>query len=508
MPTLLVVDDETNVRYSLKKGLARDGLEIATAATGAEGLELFRRLRPNAMILDVRLPDLSGLDVFERVKEIDPRLPVIIVTAYASTDTAINAMKRGAYEYLLKPVDLLELRSVVGRALDLSRMSRIPAVFDAKADDEGPVERIVGQSPAMQEVYKAIGRVAPQNVPVLVLGESGTGKELIARALYHHSRRSSQPFLAINCAAIPESLLESELFGHERGAFTGAERLRIGKFEQCHGGTIFLDEIGDMSLATQAKMLRLLQDGRFERVGGNQTIQSDVRIIAATNRDLDTMVVQGAFRLDLLYRLNVFTIRVPPLRDRLEDLAALVEHFIGVQSNVLGKPMQAVSPVTMELLRSHHWPGNVRELQSAIKYALVHSVGEVLMPDCLPPSCHAHAVPEATSPAVAATLDIGAYVRQLLNAGELDIYRHMQNAFDRIVLREVLNYVRGNQVKASQLLGMSRTTLRAKLGGLALGDGSAPMVTADAAQQLAPAESEESAGADRSSLLRRPSNSL
>ena len=295
MARLLVVDDEPNVRYSIKKRLESDSLEVDVAETGRQGFELTRQLRPEVVILDVRLSDMSGMEVFDQIRELDPRLPVIIITAYAATETAIEAMKRGAFEYLLKPVDFHQLREVVQHALELSRFRHVPAVFGDEEQAE-EAERIVGRSPAMQEVYKAIGRVAPRDVTVLIVGESGTGKELVARALFHHSARTAAPFLAINCAAIPETLLESELFGHERGTFTGADRRRIGKFEQSHGGTLFLDEIGDMSPATQAKVLRLIQEQRFERLGGNETIQTDVRLIAATNKDLDAEVAAGRFR--------------------------------------------------------------------------------------------------------------------------------------------------------------------------------------------------------------------
>jgi two-component system nitrogen regulation response regulator GlnG len=329
MPTLLVVDDEPNVLYSLAKGLRSDTLDVETAGTARQGIDLVRQRRPDAVILDVRLADMSGLEAFDHIRAIDPHLPVVVITAHATTETAIEATKRGAFDYLLKPVDFHQLQEVVARAVELSRLRHVPAVFaEDDAADEETVVRIVGRCAAMQEVYKAIGRVAPLDVPVLIRGESGTGKELVARALYHHSRRNDKPFLAINCAAIPETLLESELFGYERGAFTGADRRRIGKFEQADGGTIFLDEIGDMTSATQPRVLRLLQEQQFERLGGNDTIQTDVRIIAATNQDLDAMVATGRFRRDLYYRLKVITIALPPLRDRRQDIPILTEHFL------------------------------------------------------------------------------------------------------------------------------------------------------------------------------------
>jgi nitrogen regulation protein NR(I) len=462
MQTLVIVDDEPNVRYSLEKGLRRESLRVLSAATAKDGLDLIKRERPDVVLMDVRLPDMSGLDAFNQVKQFDARLPVIIITAFASTDTAIDAMKRGAFEYLLKPLDIHELHRLVDKAIDASRLRHIPAVFE-ETDSSAAVDRIVGQSAAMQEVYKAIGRVAFQDVPVLILGESGTGKELVSRAVYHHSRRSQNTFLAINCAAIPENLLESELFGHERGAFTGADNRRIGKFEQCHGGTIFLDEIGDLSAGAQSRMLRLLQDGRFERVGGNETITTDVRLIAATNRDLPTLVNTDHFRLDLFYRLNVFTITMPALRDRADDIQRLAEHFIRQLNQTLSKDVQRIAADALSLLRAHHWPGNVRELQNVLKYALVHTTGQTLTAECLPQSLRSAVsdlVPVESDPN---SLDFVRFVRRLLAVGETDLYQRVQTEIDRRLFREVLDHVSGNQVQASELLGISRTTLRAKL---------------------------------------------
>src|SRR5487761_1307740 len=357
MPRLLVVDDEPNVLYSLQKSLTSSTLEVLTAKTGKEGVDRVVDSLPDAVIVDVRLPDMSGLDAYDRIRQIDPRLPVIVITAFAKTETAIEAMRRGAFEYLLKPVDFRRLREVVAKALEVSRLSHVPAVINDEEPGDSPADRIVGCAAAMQDVYKAIGRAAPQDVTVLILGESGTGKELVARSLYHYSRRSQGPFLAINCAAIPETLLESELFGHDRGAFTGADQRRIGKFEQVSGGTIFLDEIADMSSATQAKVLRLLQEQRFERVGANDTIQTDVRMIAATNKNLAELVEQGAFRQDLYYRLNGFMIQLPPLRERREDIPRLVDHFLRVFNLELGKNIRALTPESRRLLEAHPWPG-------------------------------------------------------------------------------------------------------------------------------------------------------
>jgi two-component system nitrogen regulation response regulator GlnG len=469
MPRLLVVDDEPNILHAIQRQFQSETLDVAVAQTGRHGLELVREFLPDVVLLDVRLRDMSGMEVLDQIRRLDPRLPVILVTAFGGTDTAIEAMKRGAFEYLLKPVDLHQLREVLERALELSRFRHVPAVF---GDDTpaGQAERIVGQSPGMQEVYKAIGRVASRDVTVLIIGESGTGKELIARALFHHSARTAAPFLAINCAAIPETLLESELFGHERGAFTGAERRRIGKFEQADGGTLFLDEIGDMSAATQAKVLRLIQEQRFERLGGNETIQTNVRLLAATNKDLEKEVVTGRFRKDLLYRLNVFTIRVPPLRERREDIPLLIEHFLPHLGHSLGRTVHSVTPEAQKVLYGCAWPGNIRQLQSVLKYAIVQGSGDVVTLDCLPENLRLSPVQPVARQPTAETCRAGfaEFIESLLRAGEVDLYRRVGMEMDRAVLEVVLRHVQGNQVKASELLGISRTTLRAKLRALNL----------------------------------------
>jgi two-component system nitrogen regulation response regulator GlnG len=476
MPILLLVDDEPSVLYAMEKGLRTEGLTILCKETAHSAIDCVRTQRPDAVICDVRLPDMSGLDVVQQMRAIDPRLPVIIITAHAATETAIEAMKRGAFDYLLKPYELPELQQVVARALELSRIQRVPAVFDqspVSEADESPSDRIIGVSRGMQEAYKEIGRVAPQNVNVLILGESGTGKELVARAIYQHSTRADQPFLAVNCAAIPELLLESELFGHEKGAFTGSDRRRIGKFEQASAGTLFLDEIGDMSPSAQAKILRVLQDGRFERVGGTEVLQSDVRIIAATNIDLQEAIAKKLFREDLFYRLNTFTIRLPALRDRLEDLPLLVDHFVFKLGQQLGRTKLRASPEFMRRLLEHTWPGNVRELQSAIKYSIVRSTSEVITPDCLP------AFVSPNNPGDDRSLlspgsghetfsDLRQLIQQMLESGQRDLNEAVHSEVDRLLYAEVLNYVGGHLSQASEVLGISRTTFRTRLQGLGM----------------------------------------
>ena len=468
MPTLLIIDDERNVLYSLEKGLADDDLRIVTASTAAAGLSAVKSDRPDAILLDVQLPDQSGLEALQSIRAQDSRAPVIIMTAHGTAETAIEAMKRGAFDYILKPWKLADLKQVVSSALQAGRIRRVPADFGDAAEQGGrDVDRIVGRSEQMQAVFKEIGRVAPQDVNVLILGESGTGKELVARAIVHHSARSAGPFLAINCAALPDPLLESELFGHEKGSFTGADRQRIGKFEQANHGTLFLDEIGDMAPATQAKVLRVLQDGRFERVGGNETIHVDARIIAATNRNLDQAIRERTFRQDLYYRLNTFTIRLPPLQERADDIPLLAEHFAQLNRRRLGTEARGFSKEALDLLRAHPWPGNVRELESAIKYALVHTVGDTVTPDALPASITGEAAPSIDS-ARDHLPDVRVLVRSLLTDGQTDLNETVHAQVDRALLDEVLRHAGGRQTRAAELLGISRTTLRQRLQQLGL----------------------------------------
>ncbi|MEQ8667831.1 MAG: sigma-54 dependent transcriptional regulator [Pirellulales bacterium] len=467
MPILLVIDDEPSVLYSLQNALSSPQLSVVSASTAKQGVQLVQTSRPDVVLLDVRLPDMSGLDVFTRIRDADPQLPVIMMTAFTTTDTAIEAMKRGAFDYLTKPVDLKQLRSIVAKALDLRERTVTPSEFENLEQLTTPTENIIGCSSSMQQVYKAIGRVAPTDVNVLILGESGTGKELVARAIHYHSRRTRQPLLAINCAAIPETLLESELFGHERGSFTGAEKRRIGKFEQSSGGTMFLDEIGDMTSTTQAKVLRILQDQRFERVGGTETIQTDARIIAATNQDLEELTEEGRFRRDLYYRLKVYTIHLPPIRERLDDLPLLVTHFIQSYNSEVGRSVRSVSPETIQLLKAYPWPGNVRELQGVIKNALVNATHDVLTPDCLPSNVQQTGNSQRqNSQPDEFDLNVTRLTQRLLHDGEIGIYHRLQQTLDQAVLQEVLRYTNGNQVEAARRLGISRTTLRAKLQAL------------------------------------------
>ncbi len=343
MTRILVIDDDRTVPRMISRWFEESDTEVLTAATAQEGMELVQSQRPDVLLLDIMLPHLSGLEAYQTVRDLDPKLPVIYITGHGSSEMAIESMKLGAYDYLQKPLDKDRVLDLVKRAAEMRRLMNRPVAVSQ--EDATPIDSdgdaMLGQSEAMQRVFKAIGRVAQQDVTVLIQGDSGTGKELVARAIYQHSSRSNGPFLAVNCAAIPETLLESEFFGHEKGSFTGADSRRIGKFEQCSGGTIFLDEIGDMPALLQSKILRLLQEQKFERVGGNQTIHTDVRIIAATNRDLDALVREEKFREDLLYRLKGFLICLPPLRDREGDLNVLINHFLAVYSAPHGQEHHA-----------------------------------------------------------------------------------------------------------------------------------------------------------------------
>lgn len=473
MPTVLIVDDEPSVVSLVTRALEKlEGFVTVSATNGHDAREHLQRGGVDVAIFDLLLPDESGLELMMAVKEYDPKIPVIYITGGGTAGTAIEAMKAGAFDYLSKPLSVGQLRELVTQAAHVRRLMTEPVgvAHTVHAAQQGDGDFMVGRSPAMTEVYKSIGRVAPKNVTVLIRGESGTGKELVARSLYQHSNRSDKPFLAVNCAAIPEALLESELFGHEKGAFTGADRQRIGKFEQCNEGTIFLDEIGDMPLMLQGKILRLIQDQRFERVGGNQTIQTDVRIITATHRDLETMSEAGTFRSDLYYRLNVFEIEIPALRNRPEDLPLLVGHFIHRASRELDQDVNRVSDDAMEALSSYDWPGNIRELQSVLKKAVLNATGPLLLSEFLPDSIRSTSAstPNGNGLSRAESDPWEQFAEERINAGTNAMYDEFVERMERWLLTRVLKHTSGNQVQAAAILGITRTTLRGKLNKLGL----------------------------------------
>lgn len=466
MPTLLVIDDEPSILHAFRRAFRGPEYTLVTASSAVEGLAELDRGPPDVVILDVHLGDASGLETFEQVRTRDARIPVILITGHGTTDLAIEAMKRGAYEYLLKPLELPQLRELVARACQSSRLMHVPAVVADSEPAPNQADVLVGRCPAMQEVYKAIGRVASQDVTVLITGPSGTGKELVARAVYQHSKRADKPFLVINCAAIPETLLESELFGHEKGAFTGADRRRVGKFEQCSGGTLFLDEVGDLAPLTQAKLLRVLQDQTFERLGGNEIVKTDVRILAATNAELEKRVADGRFRGDLFFRLNVFPIQLPPLRDRGDDVLLLVDYFLKRFGRELEKPIPAVPSETFEALRKYDWPGNVRELQSALKQALLQMSGSVILPEFLPAAVRTPAAFREDDAVNGGELD--RFIQERLARGASDLYAECLALMERKLLTRVLQQTNGNQVQAARILGITRGSLRTKIRALGI----------------------------------------
>ncbi len=507
MSKVLVIDDDRSVRHIISHGLAGcSGIEVICAAEGEGGLRLLESESPKVILLDVFLPEHNGIELFRKIKSLDNKVPVIFITGDTSSETAIQAMQAGAFDYLSKPLNIEQVRKLTMSALEARKLMDEPVALFI-GDGEFGGERFVGKSKAMIEVYKAIGRVAAQNVVVLIRGESGCGKELVARALVQHSDRNEKPFVAVNCAAIPDQLLESELFGHEKGAFTGAERRRIGRFEQCDGGTIFLDEVGDMSPIIQGKVLRLLQEQKFERVGGNELVTTNVRVIAATNRPLEVMVKNNEFREDLLYRLNGFTIDLPPLRDRHEDIPLLLEYFLRRAKLDMGRSeLQGISPEALRRLMQYDWPGNVRQLQSVVRQSLLHTTGTVIGIGSLPGFVQSKAVElqtleiapselvssrsktdddcseESNAPTdlsfdveldaavsselveqITSEFSLGRFIEERLNAGTMNLYDEVLEQMERRLFATVLAATHGNQSKTAEILGITRGKVRDRI---------------------------------------------
>ena len=469
MSLVLIVDDDSQLRQSFGKLLREEGYDVQTAGSGEEGLEAVEQEAPDLVVMDIRMPGMSGIETFQAMRLIDPKLPVIIMTAYGSTETAIEATKLGAFDYVLKPFEIPDLLKIIEQALEAGRFMRSRVEVDV-TPETATSEAIIGRSQPMQEVYKAIGRVASTDATVLVRGESGTGKELVARAIYQHSLRVDRPFQVVNCVAIPETLLESELFGYEKGAFTGAVSRRIGKIEQANGGTVFLDEIGDMPQSIQSKVLRLLQEKKVERLGGQQTIEADVRIIAATNRNLEEALEEGRFREDLYYRLKVVTITLPPLRERRGDAALLCDYFLARFAREMGIDNPGIDKEALDVIENHPWPGNVRELANTLQKALIFSRGYPIRFDDI---AQAVRVDSAKMTAIAETAEevIRRWVRESLAACDRnDLFSHMLDQFTEILITEALKITRGNRTRAAKLLGISRPTLHSKLHKLRLTD--------------------------------------
>jgi len=515
---ILVIDDDRAIRLMVERGLNAVGFDVRSASTAEEGLDMVRRSPPDVALVDVYLPEMNGLELYRKLRALDRKLPIIFITADNSSETTIEAMRLGAFDYLAKPLNLEQLRELTSSAAESRRLMDQPvAMTFGNASNHG--EQFIGRSASMVEVFKAIGRVAEQNVSVLVRGESGSGKELVARAIVQHSPRVDKPFVAVNCAAIPDQLLESELFGVEKGAFTGADQRRQGKFEYCNGGTIFLDEIGDMSLVVQGKVLRIIQEQSFQRLGGNADISTDVRIIAATHRNLEDFVKRGEFREDLFYRLNGYTIQLPPLRQRREDITPLLEYFLNrarVEMNKMS--VEGLTPAALDALLAYPWPGNIRQLQSVVRQAMLCTTGTVVDTESLPPyvlenfvleKCviekspgeAGHGERESVEPkrdSIAAghwvpfamasetngqleqvdhagvTDDIDSlehlqqFIEMRMSEGSENLYAESIEELERFLFRRVLSHTGGNQSKAALMLGITRGKVRDRVAKFAL----------------------------------------
>jgi len=464
MKRLLVADDEESIRWVLSKALAKQGFSVDLANNGQEALELFERNSYDLAILDIKMPGISGLDLLSQFQQERPDMLVVMMTAESTMKNAVEAMKRGAYDYITKPFDLDALDAILLKASRANQVSEQVSLLKDELKEQYQLDRnLIGSSQPMQEVYKLLGKIAPTDVTVLITGESGTGKELVARAIHFNSPRLGKPFLAINCAAIPRELLESELFGHERGAFTGATERRPGKFEQANGGTLFLDEIGDMPLELQAKLLRVLQEREITRTGGNSPISVDVRIVAATNQNLMRKVEEKDFREDLFFRLNVIPIELPPLRKRRDDIPILVDYFLQHAAKEFSAPLRSCSEETMELLQSYSWPGNVRELENTIQRAALLSPDQLLTPADFPllgdkgDAGNDHSLEALISNKLETSL-------ANMDFGELNnLYEMVLHQMERPLIKIVLEKTRGNQVRAAEVLGINRNTLRKKI---------------------------------------------
>ncbi len=461
MHTILVIDDDDQLRISFCKLLKEENYAVISSASGEAGIDIVEQNPLDLVILDMRLPGINGMETFKRIKKIDSKLPVIIVTAYGTTQIAIEATKMGAYDYVLKPFDVPEMLNLIEQAIEAGYFMRSPVKVDASPDKQSG-DAIIGQSRLMQNVYKSIGRVSQTDASVLILGESGTGKELVARAIYQNGIRSDKAFLIINCVAIPENLLESELFGYEKGAFTGASRRHIGKIEQANGGTVFLDEIGDMPLNIQAKILRLLQEKSIERLGGEEIIPVDVRIIAATNKNLEQAIKEEKFREDLYFRLKVVTLELPPLRDRRDDITSLISYYMVKFSNELKIDNPGIQEDALNLLNQYDWPGHVRELSNLIQKVLIFNRGAPISATDLEQVINKNENSKLLENVE--INDIRAWVRQLLS-NKLENYKFDDfiDIVSGIVISEALKMTNGNRSQAAKLLNLSRPTMHAKI---------------------------------------------
>ena len=464
MKPVWIVDDDRSIRWVFEKALSREGIAYNSFASAREALDALAGGPPQVLISDIRMPGQSGIELLQQVKEKHPAVPVIVMTAYSDLESAVAAFQGGAYEYLPKPFDVDQAVELIRRALDESQREQ------AVLEPVGDIPEILGQAPAMQEVFRAIGRLSQSSATVLITGESGTGKELVARALHRHSARVSKPFIAINTAAMPKDLLESELFGHERGAFTGAQALRRGRFEQAEGGTLFLDEIGDMPAELQTRLLRVLSDGTFYRVGGHQQLKANVRVIAATHQDLESRVRDGTFRDDLYHRLNVIRVRIPSLRERREDIPPLARHFLAKSGKELSVESKRLSDEVFAHISRMDFPGNVRQLENLCHWLTVMAPGQVIGIADLPADFRGEAAGTSQAPASDWIAALEQEVERRLARGETGVLDQLSRQFERSLISKALARTGGRRIEAANLLGMGRNTITRKIQELGIGD--------------------------------------
>jgi DNA-binding NtrC family response regulator len=449
---ILIADDEDVIRFVLHEALQKEGYEIEEAAHGEEAVLKVRNTSFDLVILDIKMPRMDGIEALKEIQKIDPGMPVVMITAYGNSKIAMQAVREGAYDYFNKPFDVNEIRIVIKRALERHRLQNQIERLETQLLQEYRFDRIIGTSPKIQEVFALINKVTTNDVTVLIGGESGTGKELVAQAIHYHSYRSKKPFVKVSCVAIPETLLESEMFGHERGAFTGAHQTKLGKFELAQAGTLFLDEIGDMPLSLQVKLLRVIQERELERIGGTKTIKMDIRLIASTNRNLAEAVKAQTFREDLYFRINVLPIYLPPLRERVDDIPLLVQHFIKYYNQKIGKNVKKVSDEVMKIFMDYPWPGNVRELENVIQRAIILSTGDAITPDILPPNLHVvPLIPELS------------HITEDFSLPMLERIQIITDKIEERMIRAALVKANLRRQETADLLGISRKSLHNKM---------------------------------------------
>ena len=456
-----VVDDDSSIRWVVEKTLSSADIKCETFSDAESVLLALERETPDVLVSDIRMPGIDGIELLHQVHQRSPDLPVIIMTAHSDLDAAVNAYQKGAFEYLPKPFDIDETLTLVERAIAHSQEQKREQASEVVEETNAP--EIIGEAPAMQEVFLAIGRLSRSSISVLINGESGTGKELVAHALHRHSPRAKKPFIALNMAAIPKDLIESELFGHEKGAFTGANSVRQGRFEQANGGTLFLDEIGDMPLDIQTRLLRVLSDGQFYRVGGHSAVKVDVRIVAATHQDLERLVHEGGFREDLFHRLNVIRIHIPALRERKQDIEKLTHHFLASAAEELGVEVKTLHPETILKLNQLNWPGNVRQLENICRWLTVMASGSEILPSDLPPELLEEKVVTTSGSGDNWQQLLANWAKCALDSGEKELLTYALPEFERILLEAALNHTNGHKQDAAKVLGWGRNTLTRKL---------------------------------------------